>query len=394
MARDARPHRARRAAPPATRSTWSAPSPLGSRLGGHIVQGHVDGVGDGRRARARRALGGRHDLAARRPRPLRRREGLDHRRRRLPHRRRRSATTTFTVSLIPTTLALHHARRQAAPATRSTSRSTSSPSTSSGCSAPSSTPTRRAPRPTGARVNVLQLALRRPGDHRRPRRSPGGRSSATRFGLRLAPSAACAAGSGPGRSASSATSCCSPSSSSARSARRGAAPLFGQAGRQVFFIVGQRLRLVALAAATAAGGAGDRPRSRRAGPPARRAARRCSRPAAVGTVAASPCCSRSAPAPVELVLLADAWIFVGSHRSRPTRWPAAGSTSGWPGSPSTWSACPLLLHGELYPSAVLYVVYGALRASGASSPGGCAPRRDRAADRPLGARHDGDHETR
>ena len=27
------------------RSTWSAPPRVGSRLGGHLVQGHVDGVG-------------------------------------------------------------------------------------------------------------------------------------------------------------------------------------------------------------------------------------------------------------------------------------------------------------------------------------------------------------
>ena len=45
-------------------------------------------------------------IAARRARPLRRAEGLDRRRRRLAHRRRRWTTTSFTVSLIPTTLAL------------------------------------------------------------------------------------------------------------------------------------------------------------------------------------------------------------------------------------------------------------------------------------------------
>ena len=56
------------------------------RLGGHIVQGHVDGVGevvslveDGFARRLRVSLGPRVE-------PLRRREGIDHPERRQPHR--------------------------------------------------------------------------------------------------------------------------------------------------------------------------------------------------------------------------------------------------------------------------------------------------------------------
>ena len=133
--RDARPHRARRARAPATAVNLERPVRLADRLGGHIVQGHVDGVGAVVGARpaaptARPACGSprRGELAA-----LRRREGLDHRRRHQPHRRRASTTTTASsVAVIPHTLAvttLGVARRRA---TRSTSRSTCSPSTSSG----------------------------------------------------------------------------------------------------------------------------------------------------------------------------------------------------------------------------------------------------------------------
>ena len=56
----------------------------------------------------RPATGGRSCGSAcpQRARPLRRREGVDHRRRRQPHGRPPSTTRTFSVSLIPTTLAL------------------------------------------------------------------------------------------------------------------------------------------------------------------------------------------------------------------------------------------------------------------------------------------------
>ena len=108
------------------------------RLGGHLVQGHVDGVGDARRAR--RSPTARRVRVRRARRVLRYvvREGLDHRRRHQPHRRRRRTTTAFAVAVIPHTLAVTTLGAQAARATASTSRSTSSPSTSSGCSSRSS----------------------------------------------------------------------------------------------------------------------------------------------------------------------------------------------------------------------------------------------------------------
>ena len=63
----------------------------GDPLGGHYVQGHVDGLGRRSLARAggrrRPPLGG----GARRAAPLLRRQGLDHRRRRLSHHRRARA---------------------------------------------------------------------------------------------------------------------------------------------------------------------------------------------------------------------------------------------------------------------------------------------------------------
>ena len=97
---------------PATRSTWSGPPTLGSRLGGHLVQGHVDGVGAVIAREPADAVGDGPVLAARRPGPVRGGEGLDHRRRHLADRRRRSATDAFAVGLIPTTLEADHARRQ------------------------------------------------------------------------------------------------------------------------------------------------------------------------------------------------------------------------------------------------------------------------------------------
>ena len=79
---------------------------VGDRLGGHVVQGHVDGVGTCCRAHA-----GEHWEVVRfaLPAGLARYvvekgsitvDGVE------PHRRRRSTRTWFEVSLIPTTLAL------------------------------------------------------------------------------------------------------------------------------------------------------------------------------------------------------------------------------------------------------------------------------------------------
>ena len=82
---------------------------VGDRLGGHIVQGHIDGTGAGARRCARASAVAR---AAHRPRPraraARRRQGLDRGRRRLAHRergqRRPPTEQWFEVSLIPETL--------------------------------------------------------------------------------------------------------------------------------------------------------------------------------------------------------------------------------------------------------------------------------------------------
>ena len=55
----------------------------------------------------------------------------------------------------------------------------------------------------------------------------------------------------------------------------------------------------------------------------------------------------------------DAWIFVGSMVA--TYAMARGWNDFWlAGSRSTSSGVPLLWHSKYYPTAVLYVVYGAL----------------------------------
>ena len=95
----------RRRSRSATGSTSSGPprSPPGS--GGHLVQGHVDGVGEILQRQPSDHWERRHRLAADAPRAVPRRQGLDHRRRRQPHRGRGRAEDQFTVSLIPETLA-------------------------------------------------------------------------------------------------------------------------------------------------------------------------------------------------------------------------------------------------------------------------------------------------
>ena len=77
----------------------------GEPLGGHFVQGHVDG-----RARVTSARpGGRRCAAApparARAAPVLRREGLDRARRRLAHDRRPRTRTASTIALVPFTLA-------------------------------------------------------------------------------------------------------------------------------------------------------------------------------------------------------------------------------------------------------------------------------------------------
>ena len=63
------------------------------RLGGHIVQGHVDGLGAVRDVARGRLRPRRDDRRAARAAALRGREGLDRRQRRLAHRRRGRART-------------------------------------------------------------------------------------------------------------------------------------------------------------------------------------------------------------------------------------------------------------------------------------------------------------
>ena len=90
---------------PGTRVNLERAVTPATRLGGHIVQGHVDGTG----TVVRRTPSEHWELVEislpDRPRALPGGEGLDHRRRDLPDRRRRWAPESFTVSLIPETLA-------------------------------------------------------------------------------------------------------------------------------------------------------------------------------------------------------------------------------------------------------------------------------------------------
>ena len=70
------------------------PVRLADRLGGHLVQGHVDATGTRPRPRAAaRRLDAGHDRRAGRGAALRRAQGIDHRRRREPHRRATRTTT-------------------------------------------------------------------------------------------------------------------------------------------------------------------------------------------------------------------------------------------------------------------------------------------------------------
>ena len=89
-------------------------SRVDARLGGHIVQGHVDGTGTILGRDAERALGGRARLAARRP-----RAATSSRRARSPSTASRSPSSRppthdwFAVSLDPHHPRAHHARRRA-----------------------------------------------------------------------------------------------------------------------------------------------------------------------------------------------------------------------------------------------------------------------------------------
>ena len=93
------------------------------RLGGHIVQGHVDGVGHV----VRRTPSEHWELVEvempRRDGEVPRRQGLDHRRRRQPHRRR-GGRRPLHGQPDPRDPRPHHPRLPPSPATGSTSRST------------------------------------------------------------------------------------------------------------------------------------------------------------------------------------------------------------------------------------------------------------------------------
>ena len=95
---------------------------LADRLGGHLVSGHVDGVGTVTAfdAGRRRIAGGSwraRSRGARAARALHRRQGLDRGRRRQPHRQCALTGARFTVNLIPHTLAVTTLGRLAVGAT-------------------------------------------------------------------------------------------------------------------------------------------------------------------------------------------------------------------------------------------------------------------------------------
>ena len=83
-------------------------------------------------------------------------------------------------------------------------------------------------------------------------------------------------------------------------------------------------------------------------------------------------------------------------RSRPTRWPAAGSTSGCAGSPSTWSACRCCCTRTSTRRPCSTAIYGVVRHLGLRRPG-CgwratevAPHRRRRRRDRTRCRHDSD----
>ena len=179
----------------------------GTRLGGHLVQGHVDAVGHV----VRRDPGEHWDVVTvsmpRRPRAVPRRQGLDHRRRREPDRRRGRGRRVHGEP-DPRDPPAHDAgvpaaRRRGQPRGRRDRQ------------------VRRPPARAAARCRheLPPVAVQLPAPrHGPPSGLPGARSSAT-HSVSPPRSGACGAGCGPGRSASSATCCCSASSSPRPSSR-------------------------------------------------------------------------------------------------------------------------------------------------------------------------------
>ena len=111
------------------------PVRLADRLGGHLVQGHVDGDRHGARPRRRSPTArrsSRFDAPAERA-ALRRAQGLDHRRRHQPHRRRASHDDAVRGRGDPAHARGHDARRRAARRPRQPRSRPRSPSTSNDC---------------------------------------------------------------------------------------------------------------------------------------------------------------------------------------------------------------------------------------------------------------------
>ena len=131
---DAAPLDARRRSPPATAVNLERALRVGDRLGGHVVQGHVDGTARILERRPGEQLGDRADRRCRRHWPA------------TSWRRARSRSTacSLTVAAVgrrlvhrrphPGDAAGDHAGQQAGGRAASTWRSTCSPSTWSGCS--------------------------------------------------------------------------------------------------------------------------------------------------------------------------------------------------------------------------------------------------------------------
>ena len=332
------------------------------RFGGHVVQGHVDGTAVVVAPRARGPLGGRDDLAAARSWPATwcRKGSITVDGVSLTVSALDDAAGTFSVSLIPTTLELHHARtargrRPGQPRGRR-------PGQVRGAAARRSS----APR-TWRHRGLHERPARGAPDHRRPpHRLERDHRQRLRAGLgdpRHAPQGVGLAG--RDHRQRPAVHWCSPAPPSASEHGH---TLYGQAGRQVFFII------------TSVYGWWRWQQHKEHDPNGVAVEPRWAtwRERAVvgvlwlaGVAVLTPIFrSRSAP-----TTRSGRTPGSSSARwSRRTRWPAAGWTSGSAGSRSTSSACRCCCAAQFYPSAVLYAVYAGfvdlgLRGLAAAGPG-------------------------